>query len=53
MFDSVMRLARLQLACWRARLRAHQPHDPMTAAAVSPNYAQDQTVLAATGSLSG
>lgn len=33
-------------------LMAHDPHDPIAAVAVSPNYAQDQTVLAATGLLS-
>jgi len=33
-------------------LRAHDPHDPITIVAVSPNFAQDQTVLAATGILS-
>jgi photosystem II stability/assembly factor-like uncharacterized protein len=33
-------------------LLAHQPHDPMVAVAMSPNYAQDQTVLAATDYLS-
>jgi hypothetical protein len=33
-------------------LFAHQPHDPMVAVAMSPNYAQDQTVLAATDYLS-
>lgn len=33
-------------------LRAHDPHDPMQIVAVSPNFAQDQTVLAATGVLS-
>jgi sugar lactone lactonase YvrE len=31
---------------------AHDPHDPFVAIAVSPNFAQDQTVLAATGALS-
>jgi len=29
-------------------LAAHQPHDPIDVIAVSPNFAQDQTVLAAT-----
>ena len=29
-------------------LMAHDPHDPFTAVAVSPNYAQDHTILAAT-----
>ena len=33
-------------------LWAHQPHDPIVAVAMSPNYAQDQTVLAATDYLS-
>jgi photosystem II stability/assembly factor-like uncharacterized protein len=33
-------------------LMAHQPHDPIGAIAVSPNYAQDGTVLAATAALS-
>jgi photosystem II stability/assembly factor-like uncharacterized protein len=31
---------------------AHQPHDPMVTVAVSPNYAQDHTLLVATGALS-
>jgi streptogramin lyase len=30
---------------------AHDPHDPFVAVAVSPNFAQDQTILAATGAL--
>ncbi|MGA2736657.1 MAG: BACON domain-containing carbohydrate-binding protein [Bryobacteraceae bacterium] len=30
---------------------AHDPHDPFVAVALSPNFAQDQTVLAATGAL--
>ncbi len=33
-------------------LIAHQPHDPIVTVAVSPNFAQDQTVLAATDDLS-
>ena len=33
-------------------LLAHDPHDPIETVAVSPNYAQDKTVLAATGGLS-
>ena len=33
-------------------LAAHQPHDAMTAVAVSPNYAVDHTVLAGTAQLS-
>jgi hypothetical protein len=33
-------------------LMAHDPHDPMQAVAVSPNFANDQTVFAATGVLS-
>jgi len=33
-------------------LMAHDPHDPIQAVAVSPNFAQDQTVLVATGLLS-
>lgn len=32
-------------------LLAHDPHDPMVVVAVSPNFAQDHTVLAATGGL--
>lgn len=32
-------------------LLAHQPHDPMITVAVSPNFAQDHTVFAATGTL--
>lgn len=32
-------------------LLAHDPHDPMVAAAISPNYAQDHTLLVATGGL--
>ncbi|HXM39618.1 MAG TPA: BACON domain-containing carbohydrate-binding protein, partial [Bryobacteraceae bacterium] len=31
---------------------AHDPHDPFVAVAVSPNFAQDHTLLAATGVLS-
>ena len=34
-----------------ARLLAHDPHDPMVAIAISPNYALDHTVLVATGEL--
>jgi photosystem II stability/assembly factor-like uncharacterized protein len=30
---------------------AHQPHDPMNVVALSPNYAQDQTVFVGTGAL--
>ncbi len=33
-------------------LLAHDPHDPFNVIAVSPNFAQDHTVLAATGQLS-
>ncbi len=33
-------------------LMAHDPHDPMAVVAISPNYAQDHTLLAATGGLS-
>ena len=33
-------------------LLAHDPHDPFVAIAVSPNYSQDQTIMAATGYLS-
>jgi photosystem II stability/assembly factor-like uncharacterized protein len=33
-------------------LRAHEPHDPITTVAVSPNFAQDQTVFAASDDLS-
>ncbi|MFN7995770.1 MAG: hypothetical protein U0Q18_19320 [Bryobacteraceae bacterium] len=33
-------------------LAAHDPHDPMVTVAVSPNYAQDRTVLAASDALS-
>lgn len=33
-------------------LMAHDPHDPIVTVAVSPNYAQDQTVFAATDFLS-
>ncbi len=33
-------------------LMAHNPHDPITAVAVSPDFAQDQTVLASTDALS-
>lgn len=40
----------LVVAAWPAM--AHDPHDPFVAVAVSPNFAQDQTVLAATGILS-
>ncbi len=32
--------------------QAHEPHDPITTVAVSPNFAQDQTVFAATDDLS-
>src|ERR1700688_1228947 len=32
-------------------LLAHDPHDPISAIAVSPNFAQDQTVFAATEAL--
>ena len=31
---------------------AHDPHDPYVAVAFSPNFAQDHTILAATGALS-
>lgn len=43
-------VACLTLACHI--LFAHDPHDPFNVVAVSPNFAQDQTVLAATGVLS-
>jgi sugar lactone lactonase YvrE len=43
-------MACLFLAAWPAL--AHDPHDPFVAVAVSPNFAQDQTVLAASGVLS-
>jgi photosystem II stability/assembly factor-like uncharacterized protein len=33
-------------------LQAHDPHDPFVTIAVSPNYSQDQTVIAATAYLS-
>lgn len=33
-------------------LQAHDPHDPFATIAVSPNYAQDQTVIAASNYLS-
>jgi|HubBroStandDraft_1064217.scaffolds.fasta_scaffold04135_6 hypothetical protein len=32
-------------------LLAHDPHDPIAAVAISPNFAQDQTVLVATNGL--
>src|SRR5438270_5825486 len=32
-------------------LAAHQPHDPMSVVAMSPNYAQDQTMFLGTGDL--
>ncbi|HVN03107.1 MAG TPA: YCF48-related protein [Bryobacteraceae bacterium] len=32
-------------------LRAHDPHDAITVVAMSPNYANDQTVMAATASI--
>lgn len=32
-------------------LMAHDPHDPMQVAAISPNYTNDHTVLVATGGL--
>lgn len=32
-------------------LEAHQPHDPMSVVAVSPNYANDQTIFVATGAV--
>src|SRR5579864_4671596 len=32
-------------------LAAHQPHDPIHVVAVSPDYAQDQTMFAGTGAL--
>jgi photosystem II stability/assembly factor-like uncharacterized protein len=52
-----MRLASIRLgaACLLTAgpaLQAHEPHDPITAVAVSPNFGQDHTVLAASGSLS-
>jgi len=40
------------LCCGSPPLSAHQPHDPITAVAASPNYAQDGTALAAIGPLS-
>jgi photosystem II stability/assembly factor-like uncharacterized protein len=33
-------------------LMAHDPHDPMDTVALSPNFAQDQTIMVATGYLS-
>jgi len=33
-------------------LMAHDPHDPIFTVAISPNYANDQTVFASTGDLS-
>jgi hypothetical protein len=38
------------MAAWQP-LRAHQPHDPMSVVAVSPNYANDQTIFVATGAV--
>jgi len=32
-------------------LEAHQPHDPMSVVAVSPNYANDQTIFVATSAI--
>jgi hypothetical protein len=32
-------------------LQAHQPHDPMSVVAVSPNYANDQTIFVATSAI--
>src|ERR1700678_1198382 len=32
-------------------LMAHDPHDPMTVVAVSPNFTSDQTLLVATGEI--
>src|SRR5579871_616828 len=32
-------------------LMAHDPHDPISAIAASPNFAQDQTIFAATEAL--
>jgi photosystem II stability/assembly factor-like uncharacterized protein len=32
-------------------LAAHQPHDPISVVAMSPNYAQDQTMFLGTGAL--
>jgi hypothetical protein len=37
-------------AIWQP-LEAHQPHDPMNVVALSPNYAQDQTVFVATSAV--
>jgi len=34
------------------RLGAHQPHDPISVVAVSPNFQNDQTIIASTNSLS-
>jgi len=39
----------LTLAC--GSLMAHDPHDPIEVVAISPNYAQDHTVLVATSQL--
>jgi streptogramin lyase len=47
----VVSVACLLTAC-QSLLLAHDPHDPFNVVAVSPNFAQDQTVLAATGPLS-
>ena len=38
------------LVLWQP-LRAHQPHDPMSVVALSPNYANDQTVFVATSAI--
>jgi photosystem II stability/assembly factor-like uncharacterized protein len=42
----------ISLLCLRFRLSAHDPHDPFIAIAVSPSFAQDQTVMVATDYLS-
>jgi photosystem II stability/assembly factor-like uncharacterized protein len=42
----------LYLAIAGGSLLAHDPHDPMVTVAVSPNFAQDSTALAATDYLS-
>jgi len=38
------------LAAWQP-LAAHQPHDPMSVVALSPNFAQDQTLFVATSAI--
>jgi sugar lactone lactonase YvrE len=49
-FRAFSKLMCLFAVAWPAM--AHDPHDPFVAVALSPNFAQDQTVLAATGALS-